>query len=64
MSKYKKQAHVIYKCDYHIVWVPKYRFRILTGEVGRLVDQDIRKLRIFASENKPFRGMAEMILLI
>ena len=44
MSKYKKQAHVVYKCDYHIVWVPKYRFRILTGEVGRLVDQDIRKL--------------------
>ena len=31
MSKYKKQSHVIYKCDYHIVWVPKYRFRILTG---------------------------------
>jgi putative transposase len=29
---------------YHIVWVPKYRFPILTGEVGRLVDQDIRKL--------------------
>ncbi len=23
-----------------------------------------KKLRIFASENKPFRGMAEMILLI
>ena len=44
MSKYKKQSHVVYKCDYHIVWVPKYRFRMLTGEVGRLVDQDIRKL--------------------
>ncbi len=44
MSKYKKQSHVVYKCDYHIVWVPKYRFCILTGEVGRLVDQDIRKL--------------------
>ena len=44
MSKYKKQVHVVYKCDYDIVWVPKYRFRILTGEVGRLADQDIRKL--------------------
>lgn len=44
MSKYKKQSHIVYKCDYHIVWVPKYRFRILTGEVGRLADQDIRKL--------------------
>ena len=44
MSKYKRQSHVVYKCDYHIVWVPKYRLRILTGEVGKLVDQDIRKL--------------------
>ncbi len=44
MSKYKKQSHVVYKCDYHLVWVPKYRLRILTGEVGKLVDQDIRKL--------------------
>ena len=44
MSKYKRQSHVVYKCDYHIVWVPKYRLRILTGEVGKLVDEDIRKL--------------------
>ena len=42
MSKYKKQSHVVYKCDYHIVWVPKYRFRILTGEIGVTVDKDIR----------------------
>ena len=44
MSKYKRQSHVVYKWDYHIVWVPKYRLRILTGEVGKLVDQDVRKL--------------------
>lgn len=24
------------------MWVPKYRFRILTGEVGNLVEKDIR----------------------
>ena len=42
MSKYRKQSHVVYKCDYHIVWVPKYRFRILTGEVGKLMEKDIR----------------------
>ncbi len=32
MSKYRKLSHVVYKCDYHIVWVPKYRFRVLTGQ--------------------------------
>ena len=42
MSKYKKQSHVVYKCDYHIVWAPKYRFRILTGEVAKLMERDIR----------------------
>ncbi|MCF6347594.1 MAG: IS200/IS605 family transposase [Flavobacteriaceae bacterium] len=41
MSKYKKLSHVIYKCDYHIVWVPKYRLRILKGEIKTLVERDI-----------------------
>ncbi len=44
MSKYRKLSHVIYKCDYHIVWVPKYRFRILKGVIKEHVDQDIRML--------------------
>ena len=44
MSKYRKLSHVIYKCDYHIVWVPKYRFRVLTGQIKELVEEDIRML--------------------
>ena len=44
MSKYKKLSHVVYKCDYHIVWVPKYRFRILTGKIKTLIEEDIRML--------------------
>jgi len=37
-------SHVVYKCDYHIVWTPKYRFRVLFGEVKSLVERDIRML--------------------
>jgi len=44
MGKYKKLSHVIYKCDYHVVWTPKYRFRILEGEVKALVENDLRSL--------------------
>ena len=44
MGKYRKQSHVIYKCDYHIVWVPKYRLRILRGTIKGLVDTDVRML--------------------
>ena len=44
MSKYKKQSHVVWKCDYYIVWTPKYRFRILEGVIKELVEKDIRML--------------------
>ncbi len=44
MGKYKKLSHVVYKCEYHIVWAPKYRFRILTGEIKKLVEEDIKML--------------------
>ena len=44
MGKYRKLSHVIYQCTYHIVWVPKYRFRILTGGVKELVEHDIHVL--------------------
>ena len=43
-SKYRKLSHVVYQCTYHIVFVPKYRFRILTGGVAELVDHDARVL--------------------
>jgi len=42
MSKYRKLTHVVYKCDYHIVFTPKYRFRILTGHISTMLEQDIR----------------------
>jgi putative transposase len=41
MGKFKKLSHVFYKCEYHIVFVPKYRYRILTGLVKTLVEHDI-----------------------
>jgi putative transposase len=44
MGKYRKLSHVVYQCNYHIVFVPKYRFRILEGLIKELLDTDIRKL--------------------
>ena len=41
MSEYKKLSHVIYRCDYHIDWTPKYRFRILEGLIKYQLEQDI-----------------------
>ena len=44
MGKYRRLSHVVYQCTYHVVWVPKYRYRILTGAVAELMDRDIRTL--------------------
>lgn len=37
-------THVVYKCDYHVVFVPKYRYRILTGAVKEFMEENIRLL--------------------
>lgn len=37
MSRFRKLSHAIWYCQYHMVWVPKYRYRVLTGPVGREV---------------------------
>jgi putative transposase len=29
MSRFRKLSHTIWHCQYHIVWIPKYRFRML-----------------------------------
>ncbi|MGB9687197.1 MAG: IS200/IS605 family transposase [Rectinema subterraneum] len=44
MAKWKKLAHVVYQCSYHIVWTPKYRYRILEGEIAKIVEEKIRAI--------------------
>ena len=42
MRKHRKLTHEYYKCDYHIVFTPKYRFQILGGMVKSLVETDFQ----------------------
>ena len=42
MSRFQKLSQTLWCCQYHIVWVPKYRFRILKGDVAREVANCIR----------------------
>ena len=44
MNRFQKLAHVTYECKYHLVWCPKYRFRVWRGDVGRTVRDLIREL--------------------
>ena len=42
MSRFRKLSQTIWHCRYHIIFVPKYRFRILIGEVAKEAEHCIR----------------------
>ena len=42
MSRFYKLSQTIWHCQYHIIWVPKYRYRILEGRIGEEVTDYIR----------------------
>ena len=44
MRRLQKLAHTVWECKYHVVWCPKYRFRILNGELGKSLRAIIRQL--------------------
>lgn len=41
--KYRTGSHTKYKIEYHFVWVTKYRYRVLTGDVGLRVRELVRQ---------------------
>ena len=49
MSRFRKLSHTIWHCQYHIVWTPKYRYRVITGEIADEVD---RCIRAFSEQQK------------
>ena len=42
MSRFRKLSHTIWHCQYHIIWVPKYRYRVLQGEIAEEVGAAVR----------------------
>ena len=41
---YKKSSHTTYDLKYHLIWCTKYRYRVLTGEVGVRCRELIREI--------------------
>ncbi|MGR5864176.1 transposase [Bacillus cereus] len=39
MVDYKTGSHSVYEMKYHFVWVTKYRYHILTGEIAHRVEK-------------------------
>lgn len=49
MSRYESVSHVFYRCQYYIVWTPKYRFKTLTGNLGKEL---YRSIYVYCSMKK------------
>ena len=49
MSRFRKLSHTIWHCQYHIVWVPKYRYRVLTGAIKESCEASIHAICGFSS---------------
>ena len=43
MPMYRKEGHTVYDIKYHFVWITKYRYRVLKGEVALRVRELLRK---------------------
>ena len=41
--EYKSNSNVVYSCKYHVVWCPKYRRKVLVGEIESRLKELILK---------------------
>jgi putative transposase len=44
MQNYRKTTHTTYDCKYHIVWVTKYRKKVMSGLVGIRIRELVREI--------------------
>lgn len=42
--KYKSNNNVVYSCKYHVVWCPKYRRKVLVGDIAVHTDELVRSI--------------------
>ena len=43
-ARYRKGAHTVHDIKYHLVWVTKYRYHVLQGEIARRARDIIRDI--------------------
>ena len=42
MSRFSKLSQTLWHCQYHIVWAPKFRYRVLEGKIAAEVANCVR----------------------
>ena len=44
MQYYRRTSHTVFDCTYHIVWVTKYRYPVLVGDIGQRVKDLVQQI--------------------
>ena len=44
MAEYRRGAHTVYDLKYHVVWVTKYRYKVLKGDIATRTRDVIREI--------------------
>ena len=44
MKDYKSSSHAVWECKYHLVWITKYRYPVLVGDVGLRAREFLREI--------------------
>ncbi|SHK21766.1 IS200/IS605 family transposase, partial [Paramaledivibacter caminithermalis] len=43
MIEYRRSSHTIYDIKYHVIWVTKYRYKMLRGKIAERLRDLIRQ---------------------
>jgi len=46
MSYKRKTSHSRYDCTYHLIWITKYRYKLLIGDIGIRIRDILRQICI------------------
>ena len=55
MNNYNKLKHTTWECKYHLVWIPKYRKKIIYGQLRKNLGEILKELAL-QRESKIIEG--------
>ena len=55
MNNYNKLKHTTWECKYHLVWIPKYRKKIIYGQLRQYLGEILKELAL-QRESKIIEG--------
>ena len=58
MAEYRRSAHAVFDIKYHVVWITKYRYKVLKGGGGANEGLDSADLRGAGSGDRAWVGVA------